>query len=56
METGHDCGIFVCMFADIIANEFLVSFGQAEIDVCRQRIAVAIMRGIVNDPCVENSI
>ena len=43
---GNDCGVFVCMYADFISNDYLVIFTQENIETCRERIPVAIMRNM----------
>ena len=42
--NGNDCGIFVCMFADYIANGWPLIFNQSHINTCRERIALGILR------------
>ena len=44
-ENGADCGIFVCMFADFVTKNCPLSFQQRHINQCRDRIALAILRG-----------
>ena len=43
---GYDCGVFLCMYADFISNDYPIIFTQEEIETCRERIAVAIMRNM----------
>ena len=42
--NGNDCGIFVCMFADYIANGWPLIFNQSHINTCRERITLGILR------------
>ena len=46
---GYDCGVFLCMYADFISNDNPIIFTQSEIDVCRERIALSIMRNMALD-------
>jgi sentrin-specific protease 1 len=44
--NGVDCGVFTCMFADFLSMNRPLSFGQAHISQCRDRIALSIMKGV----------
>ena len=44
VEQGHDCGAFVCMYADFIANDYPLVFTQSNISDSRDMIAVAILK------------
>ena len=46
---GYDCGEFLCMYADFISNDNPIIFTQSEIDVCRERIALSIMKNMALD-------
>lgn len=43
--TGHDCGVFTCMFADFLSKDTALVFNQEHINQCRERIALSIMKG-----------
>jgi Ulp1 family protease len=38
--NGYECGIFVCMYADYIANGWPLVFYQLHINCCRELAAV----------------
>lgn len=40
----YDCGVFTCMFADFILADCPLNFSQEEIDHCREKIALSIMK------------
>jgi len=40
----YDCGVFVCMYADYIANGWPLIFNQTHINRCRERIALGCMQ------------
>eukprot|EP00986_Skeletonema_menzelii_P002347 scaffold636_cov93-Skeletonema_menzelii.AAC.1 len=44
-ENGHDCGVFVCLFADFIAMDCtpIFDFDEECINKCRELISLAIM-------------
>jgi sentrin-specific protease 1 len=44
-RNGEDCGVFVCMLADFLAQDFPLCFGQGDMPRCRERIAMAILQG-----------
>jgi sentrin-specific protease 1 len=44
-RNGYDCGVFVCTFADFIAQGLPLYFGQDDLPRCRQRIALALLGG-----------
>ena len=44
LSRDYDCGVFVCMICDFIANDCEPVFQQFHIDECRQKIALAILR------------
>ena len=46
---GYDCGVFLCMYADSISNDYPIIFTQNEIDVCRERTTLSIMKNLVLD-------
>ena len=43
--NGYDCGVFLCMFADFLSKGCPLLFDQTMITQCRERIALAIMKG-----------
>ena len=43
--NNYDCGVFVCMTADFLANGWPLIYSQDQVDSCRIRIA----HGILND-------
>jgi sentrin-specific protease 1 len=43
--NGFDCGVFTCMFADFVSKDCPLVFGQDHITLCRERIALAILKG-----------
>lgn len=45
VSAGYDCGVFTCMFADFISKDCPLLFEQEHISQCRERIALAILRG-----------
>ena len=40
--NGYDCGVYTCMFAEFITNNLPLSFTQDHIDMCCNRIALAV--------------
>jgi sentrin-specific protease 1 len=40
-----DCGVYTCLFADFVSLDCLLKFDQDLIPQCRDRIALAILRG-----------
>ena len=42
--TGHDCGVFTCIFSDFISKDAPPIFTQNHIDQCRKRIALSIIK------------
>ena len=42
-ESGFNCGLFVCMYADFIAMDFPLHFTQVFIDKVRERMPLAIL-------------
>jgi len=44
-ENGYDCGVFTCMFADYLSRDMPLTFNQANVTECRQRIALSIVNG-----------
>jgi sentrin-specific protease 1 len=45
LSLGYDCGVFTCMFADFVSKDCPLVFNQTHITQCRERIALAIMKG-----------
>jgi sentrin-specific protease 1 len=43
--AGYDCGVFTCMFADFLSKDCPLVFDQEHISQCRERIALAILKG-----------
>ena len=43
-RNGFDCGVFTCMFCDFISRDCALVFNQSHIDLCRDRIALSIMK------------
>lgn len=43
--NGYDCGVFVCMFMDLLATDCPLLFNQHQIPQCRKRIALSILKG-----------
>ena len=50
---GCDCGVFVCMYADFIANDYPMIFTQADMDASRERITVEILKMSTGDSPVS---
>ena len=46
-QNGHDCGVFICMYADLISRNIPLLFTQEQITECRQHIALSILQGNV---------
>lgn len=44
-RNGVDCGVFVCMFADFLAQNYPLCFSQDDLPRCRERVALAILEG-----------
>lgn len=42
-QNGYDCGVFVCMFANLISMNQPLVIRQGQMEVCRKRIALAII-------------
>lgn len=40
-----DCGVFTCMFAELVSRDCPLAFSQEHIPQCRERIALAILTG-----------
>ena len=49
-KNAYDCGVFVCMYADYIANGWPLVFNQSHMNHCRERIALGCM-----DNCAVSS-
>ena len=47
--VGYDCGVFTCMIAFMIANDFRPTITQDEVDDCCEHIALSIIQGVAND-------
>ena len=43
-NNGHDCGVFVCMYAHLLSLNFELNFDQTHSDQFRHRIAISILR------------
>ena len=43
-KNGVDCGVFTCMYCDFLAGGAPLSFTQDDIDLCRIRMALSILR------------
>ena len=43
-QNGHDCGVFVCMFAHLLSFNLDLNIDQHHIDQFRDRIAISILR------------
>jgi hypothetical protein len=43
-KNTYDCGVYVCMFADFIANGWPLVFNQNHINRCRIRITIGCMQ------------
>ena len=43
--AGFDCGVFTCMFADFVSNDYPLVFSQKHVTQGRDRIALSIMKG-----------
>jgi sentrin-specific protease 1 len=46
--NGFDCGVFTCMNADFLSNDCRLAFRQTDINMCRNRIGIAIIKGVIN--------
>mmetsp|Transcript_41431 Transcript_41431/g.63823 ORF Transcript_41431/g.63823 Transcript_41431/m.63823 type:complete len:95 (-) Transcript_41431:116-400(-) len=44
-RNGFDCGVFTCMAADFLSKGCPLVYSQEHITQCRERIALAIMKG-----------
>ena len=44
-KNGFDCGVFTCMFADFLSRDLPLTFTQADVTKCRERIALSIING-----------
>jgi sentrin-specific protease 1 len=44
-QKGFDCGVFACMFADLLSLDRPLSFNQHYVTQCRERIAFSILNG-----------
>ena len=44
MSPGYDCGVFVCRYADFIANDHPLVFRQEHMNAAREKIAVEILK------------
>ena len=48
--NGFDCGIFTCMFAAFLVNDYPLIFNQKDMKHCRDRIALYLLQGQVLGP------
>ena len=46
-ENCYDCGVFTCMYADLISRNIPLLFTQEQITACREHIALSILQGNV---------
>jgi sentrin-specific protease 1 len=49
-RNGYDCGIFTCMYADLLSTNRLLEFTQNKITKYRQQIVLAIIKGKASGP------
>lgn len=47
METGWDCGVFVCIFADLLSRDAAWKFDLQQMKLYREHIALSLIRGKV---------
>jgi len=46
-ENGYDCGIFVILYADYIANNLSLTFTQKMVSLFRKKLCVYILKGFI---------
>ena len=51
MGVGFDCGVFVCLFADLLLQDVPLKFSQKHATLCRQRITLRIASHAVEHAC-----
>ena len=44
-DNGSDCGVYTCMFADLLSLDQPLLLNPEDMTQCRQRIALSILRG-----------
>lgn len=43
-KNGHDSGVFSLMYADYLADDLPLNFGQSDMPLFRMKIAASILR------------
>ena len=46
MLTGFDCGVFVCMYADLMSSDYPLFLTEEDMNACRERIVAAILTNL----------